>query len=245
MALPHVTFDSHTLAHCDAGSGGRPPHQVMTNLEGQRRQYDRMIWLTPRDNCIHPAKAAELIISAWKAGHAGEHVRKTNPAVVEEPGEGFPAPLLLEHVVDRLGDGIVLRHLGTLGREPIVQLFDEWTSMLLSRCEPRLAAFEVEKCVDAGHGFERGGRYLVGRLALAHVAGDVGQFEELAPCMAPAERAQYRRRAAVRTVEVVVATIGIAAGGAPPARGRSSLLCRSLHNRDWTNPLRYAGAARR
>jgi hypothetical protein len=27
-ALPHVTFDSHTLAHCDAGSGGRPPHQV-------------------------------------------------------------------------------------------------------------------------------------------------------------------------------------------------------------------------
>ncbi len=23
-----MTFDSHTLAHCDAGSGGRPPHQV-------------------------------------------------------------------------------------------------------------------------------------------------------------------------------------------------------------------------
>lgn len=94
--------------------------------------------------------------------------------------------------------------------------------MLLSRCEPRLgrhavyAAFEVEECVDAGHGFERDGRYLVGRLALAHVAGDVGQSEELAPCMAPAERAQYRRMAAVRTAEVVVATIGIGLESAMP-----------------------------
>lgn len=30
-ALPHVTFDSHTLAHCDAGRGGRPPHQVTSD----------------------------------------------------------------------------------------------------------------------------------------------------------------------------------------------------------------------
>lgn len=28
MALPHVTFDSPSLAQCDAGCGGRPPHQV-------------------------------------------------------------------------------------------------------------------------------------------------------------------------------------------------------------------------
>lgn len=30
-ALPYVTFDSHSLAHCDAGSGSRPPHQVNTS----------------------------------------------------------------------------------------------------------------------------------------------------------------------------------------------------------------------
>ena len=35
MDLPHVTFDSHTLAHCDAGSGGRPPHQVTTDKDAK------------------------------------------------------------------------------------------------------------------------------------------------------------------------------------------------------------------
>ncbi|MBB2755814.1 UNVERIFIED_ORG: hypothetical protein GGI57_006565 [Rhizobium aethiopicum] len=135
-----------------------------------------------------------------------------------------------------------------------MQFLDARASMLLPRRETFLdghavyAALDLEERVNAGDGLKCDGRYLVGRLALAHVAGDVGQFEELAPGMAPAECALDRRRAAVRTVEVVVATIGIglqgavpsgemrvgggfsrsgekwksAAGGAPPAKGRSS-----------------------
>ena len=95
-----------------------------------------------------------------------------------------------------------------------MELLDERTGMLLPGGKPRLgqhaiyAALDVEERVDAGHGLERDGAYLVGRLALAHVASDVGQFEELAPRVAPAERAVDRREAAIRTVEVVVATIG-------------------------------------
>jgi hypothetical protein len=46
-------------------------------------------------------------------------------------------------------------------------------------------------------------------LPLPEVARDVGQFEELAPGMRPAERAPHRRGRAVGPVEVVVAAIGV------------------------------------
>lgn len=49
----------------------------------------------------------------------------------------------------------------------------------------------------------------MGRFALAHVAGDVGQLEELPSRMAPAERALDWFGAAAGTIEVVVAAIGI------------------------------------
>ena len=103
-----------------------------------------------------------------------------------------------------------------------MQFLDARASMLLPRRETFLdghavyAALDLEERVNAGDGLKCDGRYLVGRLALAHVAGDVGQFEELAPGMAPAECAFDRRRAAVRTVEVVVATIGIGLESAMP-----------------------------
>lgn len=71
------------------------------------------------------------------------------------------------------------------------------------------ASFALKERVDAGYGFQRDWCYLVGRFALAHVAGDIGQFKELAPRMAPAECASDRRRAAAGTIEIVVAAIGI------------------------------------
>ena len=95
--------------------------------------------------------------------------------------------------------------------------------MLQPRCEPILgrhsvyAALDVEERVDAGNGLKRDGRYLVGRFALAHVAGDVSEFEEFAPRVAPAKCADHQRGAAVGTIEVVVAAIGIGLQGAVPS----------------------------
>ena len=55
-------------------------------------------------------------------------------------------------------------------------------------------------------------------LPLRTLPGDVGQFEELAPGVAPAQRAGHRPRSAISPVEVVVAAIGIGLQDAPPAR---------------------------
>lgn len=49
----------------------------------------------------------------------------------------------------------------------------------------------------------------MGRFAFAHVAGDIGQLEELASRVAPAERADHSRGAAVGAIKIVVAAIGI------------------------------------
>ncbi len=72
-----------------------------------------------------------------------------------------------------------------------MQFLGERTRMLPPRDQsllgglPAYAPPDIEERIDAGDGPERDRRYLVGRFALAHVAGDIGQFEELAPRMAP------------------------------------------------------------
>lgn len=85
-----------------------------------------------------------------------------------------------------------------------MQFLNERTSTLLPSGKPLLgghpvyAALDVEERIDASDGLKRDGRYLVGRFALAHVAGDVSQFEELAPSMMvwtpPSAGASRRRR---------------------------------------------------
>ena len=106
--------------------------------------------------------------------------------------------------------------------EPVVQFLDAWARMLLPRGKPFLdghtvyAALDVEERVNASNCLKRDRRYLVGGFTLAHVAGDVRQFEELAPRMAPAECATDRRRAAAGTIEIVVAAIGIGLKDAMP-----------------------------
>src|SRR6056297_1731506 len=57
----------------------------------------------------------------------------------------------------------------------------------------------------------------MGRLSLPCVPPDVGEFEELAPGMAPAERAVERAGITVIAIEIVVAAIGIGLENALPA----------------------------
>ena len=80
-------------------------------------------------------------------------------------------------------------------------------------------ALGIEDGVEAFDGLQRDGRDLYGHLfALAGCGFDIRQFEELAPGMRPAQRAQHRRGPVAGMVEVVVTAIGIGLQGAGPAR---------------------------
>ena len=104
-----------------------------------------------------------------------------------------------------------------------MQFLDEMARMLPPGRKPRLgrhavyAAFDVEQGVDAGDSLQRDRRALVSRLALSHIAGNVCELEELAPCMAPAQGAEHRRGTAVGMIEVVVAAVGVGLQRALPS----------------------------
>ena len=78
-------------------------------------------------------------------------------------------------------------------------------------------ALDGKQSVHAGHRRERDRRYGVDGFALADIAGDVGQFEELPASPAPAQSADNRSWFAVLSVEVIVAAIGIGLQDAGPA----------------------------
>ena len=86
-------------------------------------------------------------------GSLGCVVGQAGAAVIEKAGEVRPS-VLREHVVDRLGDGGVLRHPGSFADEPIVQLLDQRTRQPLPRLEPGVrgqpvhGALDVEERVD-------------------------------------------------------------------------------------------------
>lgn len=131
----------------------------------------------------------------------------------------------MEHVVDGLGDGVVLRHPGALSPHPVVQVIDHRAHQPLACVTSCHGAQAVDLALgfeDAVHAFDRvqrDGRDLLGDLfALARCSLDVSQFEELAPGMRPAERALHRRGLVTVTIEAVVATIGISLQDARPAR---------------------------
>ena len=75
-------------------------------------------------------------------------------------------------------------------------------------------ALDLEQGVDALHRLESDRRDLLGRLALPDVAFDIREFEELAACMAPAERGCHRSGRALLIVKLVMSGIGVSLQGA-------------------------------
>ncbi len=109
-----------------------------------------------------------------------------------------PASFLLEHIVDRLGDGIEPRHPGTLSHGPIVQFFNERTRKLLPRCEPILgrhsvyATLDVERIHHRRRPQARRAISPVGRVARTLPAMS-SEFEELRRAWLQQERARPAR----------------------------------------------------
>ena len=158
-------------------------------------------------------------------GTFGGVVREADAPVIEEPSEGFPAAVLLEHVIYGLGDRVVLRHPGAFVSQPVVQVQYHRRDLPLTGVMAGLGGqagdhpLDLEDGVEAFDGFQCHGRDLRrDLLALAGLVLDVGQFEELAPGMRPAERAAHGRGLMACMIEVVVTAIGIGLQDACPAR---------------------------
>jgi hypothetical protein len=132
----------------------------------------------------------------------------------------------------------VARELGPLATRPLFQLDDERRAPFAPDDQTLLGgqaqdvALDVEQEIDA----------------LAGLEGDRRDRRRVpaAPRMPPAQRLDHRARLSAGRIEPVVAGIGVglkvagerlqmplgnnAAGGAVSRKGRSSRLCRSLHN---------------
>ena len=128
-------------------------------------------------------------------------VAEAYAAVVEEAGECRPA---LEHVIYGLGGLGVARQPAPLGAHPVCKIADQWRDAVLAGSAPVTSGDPVEFTldredrVDAPHGFDRQRRF----------AG-VGEDEEIATAMAPAQRLGDRPRPSLGIVELAEPGIGV------------------------------------
>jgi hypothetical protein len=150
----------------------------------------------------------------------GGVVREADTAVGEEGGEAAPA---LQHVVHRPGDRGMAREPGPLAVHPGFEVGDQRRDLRLPDGETCVGvvavdrALGVEDGVDAGDGLagERRDRRRLGTAAGG--GGDVGELEELAPGMRPAECLRHRDWSPVRRVERPEAGIGVGLEDAAPS----------------------------
>lgn len=90
---------------------------------------------------------------------------ETDPAIVEEAGEGIPA---LGHIVAGIAQAIVARKLADLIDEPDVQIGHEWCTEFLTDGKPLDAALAVAAAPDVQQGI--GALYGFARDRIDHAA---------------------------------------------------------------------------
>lgn len=134
-------------------------------------------------------------------------------AVIKDGGEGRPC---LEHVIHGLCDIAVLRELRAVLAHPSFQIGHQRGAEFLAngkailRRPPVDGAFNVEDHVDTADSFHRqrgDDRRLLA--SLLELGGDIGQLQEIAARMAPAQRAGQRCWKMVGLKQRVIPCIGI------------------------------------
>ncbi len=153
----------------------------------------------------------------WHAaeGTFGGVVGQTYPAVVEEASKGDPAA---QHVVYGLGEIMVARQLGELAGQPDLKLGNEWRAQFLTNSEPlgrtlaAQAAFDVEQGIEPLHSLQRNridhARALAPTLPACR-GRNIGQLEELAPCVGEAAGLEHQSGLAACSVELAITAIGV------------------------------------
>jgi ABC-type multidrug transport system ATPase subunit len=130
---------------------------------------------------------------------------------------------------DTIFDLGMLRQQRAFAAQPTLQFLDQRSRQALPRLEAvgGGAAVEIaldfEQGVDAPDGVEGDRRNLLGVLALADVALDIGEFEELAAGVRPTQGRSHGPRQSFRVVKRIVASIGI---GLENARPSLQMFCR-------------------
>ena len=115
----------------------------------------------------------------------GRVVRETDPPVVEESREGWPA---FEHVVHDFGDLGMAREPRSFVAQPFLQRLDQRCHLLAPIGEAQLGrltvdrALMLEDAIDPAHRLERQGSRDAAR------PRQVGKLEEASPSMGPAQR---------------------------------------------------------
>ena len=170
-------------------------------------------------------------------------VRQAGPTVLKEERESIPS-VLLEHVGDRLGDGVVLRHGALLGAHPVMQVLERGTHQPVPGVGPAGDVQTVDLALNIGdgvdrlHGFKGDRRYVIRGLLLACLLLDVGKLEELPPGAAPTEGTEHRAQLTVTAIEAVVATVSIGLQDTLPscemtARKGHFPVAREVEQRGW------------
>jgi len=109
----------------------------------------------------------------------------------------------------------VAREFGAAVTHPGLEFDDDRRGELLAQVAARVYRFaaqialNLEHAVDALHGFQGHWRDVGRAFAALGIGGDVGEFEEISPCMGPAERPFERRWHAIRFEQRVVARISV------------------------------------
>jgi hypothetical protein len=121
----------------------------------------------------------------------------------------------LEQIVDRLDDRGRSRQAGAFLAQPSLQFGEERSALLLPDAQALVGAgavdgaLDIEQRVDALHRLQRDRRDCWRCLAAPRIGGDIGQFEELAARMRPAERRVDRALRSRWIIQPVIAGIGV------------------------------------
>ncbi len=168
-------------------------------------------------------------------GALGGIVAEAKPAIVEEAGEAGPP---LEHVIDRLGDRGVTGQAGAFGAHPRLQVGNQRGALFRPHGQSLVGwqsvdgAFDLEEGVDPRHRLQRHVRDRRRVFAAPGIGGDVGQFEELLPCVAPTQAVEYGGGRAAGLIETIVSGVGVGLQQAGEAGQMSRSGCSPARSRE-------------
>ena len=213
VPIPWQQFSNPALRHiCDA-----------SEHVGQPCLWIDVIELGRHDQCCHCRCSVGAAFGAGEQPRLstecksskrtfGRVVREADPAIFDESGKPVPT---LEHVIDRLGDRGRARQARVLLTQPRFKSGQNGRTLFMAYAEALFGAqavdvaLDIEQRVNALNRLQRNRRDRRCVLSAPCIGSDIGQLEELSPCVCPAQCGRNRSLRARGIVELVVPAIGV------------------------------------